>query len=94
LMALASKTYITTISPVDMAQFFNSVATRENFKFHDATRALTHSAPNSCVQIAFDEKMARLALENGITNAVQHGDGGEIEIGAEFRSEGTSLLFG
>jgi hypothetical protein len=46
------------------------------------------------MQIAFDEKMARLALENGITNAVQHGDGGEIEIGAEFCSEGISLLFG
>jgi signal transduction histidine kinase len=92
LMALASKTYVTTMSPVNMALFFKSVATREKFKFHDATRVLTHAAPNSRLQIAFDEKMARLALENGITNAVQHGDGGEIEIGAEFFSEGTSLF--
>ena len=92
LMALASKTYITTISPVDMALFFKSVATRDKFKLHDNTRAHTHAVPNSCLQIAFDEKMARLALENGVTNAVQHGDGGEIEIGAEFRSEGTSYF--
>jgi hypothetical protein len=88
LRALASNTYVTTMSPVDMALFFNSVATEEKFKFHDATQALTLS--NSCVQIAFDEKMARLALENGKSNAVLHGDGGKIEIGAEFRSEGTS----
>jgi hypothetical protein len=85
LMALASNTYVTTMSPVNMNLFFKSVATGAKFKFHDATRALTHSV----LQIAFDEKMARLALENGNSNAVMHGDGGEIEIGAEFRSEGT-----
>jgi hypothetical protein len=91
LVALASKTYFTTMPPVDMSLFFKNVATREKFKFHDATRVLTHAAPNSRLQIAFDEKMARLALENGITNAVQHGDGGEIEIGAEYH-EGKAVI--
>jgi signal transduction histidine kinase len=88
LMAVASESYVTTMSPVDLTLLFNSVATGEKFKFHDATLAFTHAVPNSCLQIAFDEKMARLALENGVTNAVQHGDGGKVEIGAEFRNEG------
>jgi signal transduction histidine kinase len=35
--------------------------------------------------VEFDEQLARIAVENAVTNAVAHGiEGGQIELGAYF----------
>jgi hypothetical protein len=87
LLAVAAETYQTSQSPIVIDNFFRSIATGGDFQFNDTTKSVTH-ALGTRKKLAFDEKMARLALENGKTNALLHGDGGEIKFGAEFRREG------
>jgi hypothetical protein len=56
-----------------------------NATVSDSTESVTMSGD---VDIAFDEKMARLAMENAKTNALAHGSGGPIEIGAKLQAQG------
>jgi hypothetical protein len=84
LLSLSAGRYQTTLSPVNIEEFFLSISDRTDFKMCEITRSLSETG----CQIAFDEKMARLALENGRTNALIHGDGGPIELSLRFLREG------
>jgi hypothetical protein len=77
---LTSGTYKTSTNIVDVDNMLKRAAAsagKVNADFSNKTDGL-----NMPCQIAFDERMARLALENAISNAVAHGDGTGIEIEA------------
>jgi signal transduction histidine kinase len=83
LMSLSAGTYQTCLSPVNIADFVEDLAIdpkkllfacNDVQKFENAT-------------VAFDEKMARIALENAKTNALAHGDGGMLELKVTFIPE-------
>jgi hypothetical protein len=72
---LASGKYKSSVSIVPVEWFLQdtigSADSAVMFKVLDSTKPTTKGG---ALDIAFDEKMARLALENGITNALSHGD--------------------
>jgi signal transduction histidine kinase len=78
---LSSGTYLSTHTVVNMTKFFEGFASK-NIKFTDSTKLVTGEKG---VRIAFDEKMARLALENAKSNATTHGDGQQITIDVELQ---------
>jgi hypothetical protein len=78
--------FTTVHSPVKIASFLRTLASGiSNAIVRDLTESATMSGN---VDIAFDEKIARLAMENVKTNAVSHGSGGPIEIGAKLQMQG------
>jgi hypothetical protein len=72
---LASGKYKSSVSVVPVECFLEEVARSNStgvvFKVLDSTKETTKGG---AFNVAFDEKMARLALENGVTNALSHGD--------------------
>jgi hypothetical protein len=87
LLEMSAGTYETSMSPVNIKDFFKTITAGSEFRFHDATQTLAPLQPGE--QIAFDEKMARLAFENGKTNALFHGDKGVVDLCAKFRRDGS-----
>jgi len=89
MLNLASGTYVTAHFPVNVTNFLKDVTSGvAQVEIRDSTKQITSELN---VDISFDEKLARLALENAKTNAISHGDGGHIELGAEFQNRGCSL---
>jgi signal transduction histidine kinase len=86
ILDITSGNYQTTLSPVNITSllesFYNGTA---RFKSQDDTSSLTSSGEST---IAFDEKIASLALENAVSNAIAHGDGALIQLSAAFRTGG------
>ena len=81
---LAGGRYISAISAVDISTFQKRFARgRANFVFSDE---IASGAAREELEILFDEKIAVLALENAVTNALEHGtEGADIKIGTSFR---------
>jgi hypothetical protein len=78
LLDLSSGNYQTSLSVVNGTQFVKSVAstiTVGTYSIHDV------GIPG---EVAIDEKMCRLGLDNAVTNAIAHGDGGEVKFGISF----------
>mmetsp|Transcript_2374 Transcript_2374/g.5150 ORF Transcript_2374/g.5150 Transcript_2374/m.5150 type:complete len:574 (+) Transcript_2374:175-1896(+) len=86
---LAGGRYISAISAVDISSFQKRFARgRANFVFSDE---IASGAAREELEILFDEKIAVLALENAVTNALEHGtEGADIKIGTSFRGDLTS----
>ncbi len=83
LIDLTSGTYRTSLSPVNANELLKRVAstlTTCSYFIHEESLQLN---------VAVDEKMCLLALDNAATNAVAHGDRGEIKFGAYFQSSGS-----
>jgi hypothetical protein len=84
---LSAGRYQSLLSPVDVGGFLAGLCNgAASFSCEDTTvlvRQDTHS-------IAFDEKIAILAMENGVTNALAHGDGIAINLRAEFFQENSN----
>jgi len=80
---LSSGTYLTTHSPVGVTKFLTGL--------FSGTTSVDIKDSTQHVDIAFDEKLARLALENAKTNAKHHGDGNLLEVCAEFHEQGKML---
>ena len=78
---LSAGRYQSTLSTVDVGAFLAGLCKGGVlFACEDATASVcqdTHS-------IAFDEKIAILAMENGVSNALSHGDQAAIKLKAEF----------
>ena len=80
---LPSGKYITSVSPVLVADFIRGVAsTLTTIKFVVSDEA-------EGLRVAVDVKMCRIALDNAATNAAVHGGGGVIKFGATFNPRGT-----
>jgi len=74
LIDLTSRKYITSLSPVVVAEFIRGVAstlTTCKYIVSDETTGL---------RVAVDEKMCRIALDNAATNAAVHGGGGGDQV--------------
>ena len=79
---LAEGTYRSNLVSVDLKTFlFNLTKGSVPFSIEDHTDACL--ARNRST-IAFDEKMAHLALENAVRNATTHGDGSMVQLSATF----------
>ena len=66
---LSAGRYQTVISPVDIGAFLNGLCNgAASFLCEDTTATLRED-----YNIAFDEKIAVLAMENGVTNSLAHG---------------------
>jgi len=89
MLDLTAGRYTTVHSPVKIASFLRTLVSGvSNATVLDLTESTTMSGD---VVIAFDEKMARLAMENAKTNAVAHGSGEPIEIGAKLQTQGKAF---
>jgi hypothetical protein len=83
---LSAGRYQTVISPVDVGAFLDGLCTgAASFLCDDTTASLREEY---C--IAFDEKIALLAMENGVTNSLAHGDGLSIKLKAEYCPQSTN----
>jgi len=91
MLDLTAGRYTTVHSPVKIASFLRTLASGiSHATISDSTESTTMSGD---IDIAFDEKMARLAMENAKTNAVSHGSGGPIEIGAKIQTQGKAFAY-
>ena len=77
---LTSGTYTTSHSPVNVSKFLTGL--------FSATTSVDIKDFTQHLDVAFDEKLARLALENAKTNAKHHGDGKRLEICVEINDQG------
>eukprot|EP00614_Pseudopedinella_elastica_P003747 CAMPEP_0172604884 /NCGR_PEP_ID=MMETSP1068-20121228/25136_1 /TAXON_ID=35684 /ORGANISM="Pseudopedinella elastica, Strain CCMP716" /LENGTH=684 /DNA_ID=CAMNT_0013407111 /DNA_START=159 /DNA_END=2213 /DNA_ORIENTATION=+ len=83
---LSAGRYQTSQNPLDVGTFLLSLChDSAPFVCEDLTASLREK---NDVVISFDEKMARLALENAISNAIAHGDRKSITLRAEFHENG------
>jgi hypothetical protein len=75
---LAAGEYVTTMSPVlSVENFLKEMAATYHattFAFKDDTIEKVGCGSEGAFEVAFDEKMARLAIDNAVANAVAHGD--------------------
>ena len=86
---LSAGRYQTSQNPLDVGTFLLSLChDSAPFVCEDLTASLREK---NDVVISFDEKMARLALENAISNAIAHGDRKSITLRAEFHENGKPL---
>lgn len=86
LIDLTSGTYQSSLSPVNANVVLKRVAstlTTCRYVIHEESLQLN---------VALDEKMCLLALENAATNAIAHGDRGEVRFGASFQYQGSLAL--
>ena len=67
--------YQTSLSPVNLDDFLREVCSA----LGTCPFSIQNRAPHYL--IAFDEKMGKLALDNALTNARAHGDGGQVIVG-------------
>jgi len=83
MVELSSGEYKTTASPANVEQLMKQwVLSTGHDKFTiEVGSQLTNS-------ILLDEKMASIILQNTLTNAVAHGDGGNVEFTASLRDKG------
>ena len=78
---LSAGRYQSTLSCVDVGAFLAGLCKGGvSFSCEDATTSVRQDTHD----IAFDEKIAILAMENGITNALSHGDQAAIKLKAEY----------
>ena len=83
---LAKGSYMSIQSPVSIRKLLKSAAsahTEVRFEIIDDTANIV----DGFHLLAFDEKMARIALENACSNAVVHGDCRVVRICADYRGE-------
>jgi len=86
MVELSSGVYKTTASPANVGQLMNQWMLSTG---HDNFTIEVGSQINmSNTTILFDEKMAWIILQNTLTNAVAHGDGGNVEFTASLRDKG------
>jgi len=86
MVQLSSGEYKTTASPVNVEQLMDQLVVstgHDNFSVEVSSQISL-----SDTTILFDEKMAQIILQNTLTNAVAHGDSGNIEFKAYLRVEG------
>jgi len=86
MVELGSGEYKTTASPVNVEKLMNQlVLSTGHDKFSIEISSQISLSPST---ILFDEKMAQIILQNVLTNAVAHGDSGNIEFKADLRVKG------
>jgi len=89
---LSGGRYQSTLSTVDVGVFLAGLCNgAASFSCEDATLLVRRDTHN----IAFDEKIAILAVENGVTNALSHGDRVAIKLMAEYfeTSDGCGKIY-
>jgi len=89
---LAEGTYKSSMSRVSVATFLEDVASTQT-----SVKPLISDLTSDFIQqgtfdVAFDRKMARLSLENGVTNALVHGDGKAIKLNAVLKLDNSASL--
>ena len=88
MVELSSGEYKTTVSPVNVEQVMNQLVLstgHDKFTIEVETELM--------VNLCFDEKMAQIILQNALSNAVAHGDDGNVEFTASLRAKGARMIY-
>jgi signal transduction histidine kinase len=80
LVDLTSGVYQTSLNIVDVKKLLKRTAASAG-----KVLVVCSNKIDEAVRIVFDERMATLALENAMSNAVAHGDGTRIDIEADVK---------